>query len=151
MDDLFAELQQAVRGSGSRAERAQRAADAIREATECRWVGIYTVDASTVTNDAWSGPSAPAHPSFAVDEGLTAHAIAAAAVAVSNDVARDSRYLTNQEDSGSELIVPVLIGGVPHGTLDIEQPYLGAFNGTAIAGYERIAAVLAPLWADAGG
>jgi putative methionine-R-sulfoxide reductase with GAF domain len=70
-------------------------------------VGIYTVAAGTVSNEAWSGTGPPAHPTFPATEGLTAHAIAARAVALSNDVAADPRYLTNQADTGSELIIPI--------------------------------------------
>lgn len=71
-------------------------------------MGIYTVFDGVVANEAWSGPAGPAHPSFPVTQGLTAPAIGARAVAVSNDVVRDPRYLANQDDSGCELIVPVL-------------------------------------------
>jgi putative methionine-R-sulfoxide reductase with GAF domain len=69
----------------------------------------------------------------------TAHAITARAVAVSNDVERDPRYLTNQQDSGSELIVAILAIGRVVGTLDIEDDEVGAFDGAAIARYESVA------------
>ena len=140
LDDLAA-------GGGPRRERAARAADAIRAATGCRWVGIYTVAGGTVTNEAWSGPAAPAHPMFADTQGLTAHAVRTGSVALSNDVARDPRYLTNQDDSGSELIVPVLVGGRVVGTLDVESGAVGAFDGAAVARFERLAEALHPLWA----
>jgi hypothetical protein len=73
------------------------------------WIGIYTVADGLVTKRrlGWSGPGAPAHPVFAATKGLTGHAVRAGAMAVSNNVAAEPRYLTNQEDSGSELIVPV--------------------------------------------
>jgi putative methionine-R-sulfoxide reductase with GAF domain len=67
-------------------------------------------------------------------------------VAVSNDVANDPRYLTNQDDSGSELIVPVCDGVRVVGTLDVESDHVGAFTGDTIAFYERIARALQPLW-----
>jgi putative methionine-R-sulfoxide reductase with GAF domain len=110
-ESVLAHLDEMVVTELSRAMRAGRAADAIRQATHARWVGIYTVVDNVVTNEAWSGPGAPAHPSFPVTEGLTAHAVRTGSVALSNDVARDPRYLTNQEDSGSELIVPILVDG----------------------------------------
>ena len=115
-------------GKGSREERAARAADQVRRATGARWVGIYTVASAMVTCDGWSGPGAPAHPSFAATEGLTAHAVRAGAVALSNDVSRDPRYLANQADSGSELIVPVLADGHVIGPLDVESDRTGAFD-----------------------
>lgn len=67
-------------------------------------------------------------------------------VALSNDVARDPRYLTNQDDSGSELIVPTLVDGRVVGTLDVESGRPGGFDGTAIARYEHLATALHPLW-----
>lgn len=96
--------------------------------------------------EAWSGPGAPAHPTFAATQGLTAHAIRARAAAVSNDVAHDPRYLTNQDDSGSELIVPILRDDTVVGTLDIESSDVGAFSGAGIDRYERLAMALLPLW-----
>src|SRR5262249_10302667 len=124
------------------------AARLIREASGARWVGIYTVANGFVSNEAWSGPGAPAHPTFPVTQGLTGHAVRAAAVAVSNDVLLDPRYLTNQDGSGSELIVPILVAGKVVGTLDIESDTIGAFGGAEIARYEEIAARLCPLWSD---
>jgi GAF domain-containing protein len=145
-DSLRAALGEAMAADAPRPVRAGSAADAIRQATDARWVGIYTVADPQVTNEGWSGPGAPAHPSFSVTEGLTAHAIRTGSVAVSNDVGRDPRYLTNQEDSGSELIVPILLEGHVVGTLDVESDKLGSFDGAAIVRYERLAAALRPLW-----
>jgi putative methionine-R-sulfoxide reductase with GAF domain len=133
-------------GEGSREVRAAQAADLVRRATGARWVGIYTVAGAMVTCEGWSGPGAPAHPSFAVTQGLTAHAVRAGAVALSNDVSRDPRYLANQADSGSELIVPVLAGSHVIGTLDVESDHTGVFDGSAILDYERLADALRPLW-----
>ena len=145
-DSVIGQLGVIATGEGSREERAAGAANLIRRATGARWVGIYTVTGAAVTCDAWSGPGAPAHPSFAITEGLTAHAIRSRALALSNDVSRDPRYLANQEDSGSELIVPILVSGRVAGTLDVESASTGAFGGSAILDYERLAAVMRPLW-----
>jgi L-methionine (R)-S-oxide reductase len=129
-----------------RSARARMAANLIRQETGARWVGIYTVAAGTVSNEGWSGPGAPAHPTFPATEGLTGHAIPARAIAMSNDVRRDPRYLTNQDDSGSELIVPVTVAGQVVGTLDVESDLIGAFGATEIAQYERLAQALQPMW-----
>jgi putative methionine-R-sulfoxide reductase with GAF domain len=138
----------AVVGEGDRAARAKRAADLIRTVTSARWVGIYTVAEGLVTNEGWSGPGAPAYPSFSVSQGLTAHAIRGRRAVVSNDVAADPRYLTNQDDSGSEVIVPVLGEGDQSviGTLDIESGSLNAFDEGAVRDFEAIARQLRPLW-----
>jgi putative methionine-R-sulfoxide reductase with GAF domain len=146
-DSVIAELGVISAGEGSREERAARAADLVCRATGARWVGIYTVTDAVVTCDGWSGPGAPAYPSFAVTEGLTAHAVHTGAPALSNDVSRDPRYLADQEDSGSELIVPILADGRVAGTLDVESDRTGAFGGSAILDYEHLADAVRPLWA----
>ena len=148
MDEpLLADLAAAVTVAGKLAgKRARAGADVIRHATAARWVGIYAVADGTVTNLGWSGPAPPAHPVFPVDQGLTSHAVRSRAVAVSNDVAGDPRYLTNQDDSGSDLIVPVVASGRVIGTLDVESDAVGAFGGADIARYESLARALVALW-----
>ena len=145
-ESLLTTLRTMVRSEGSRVARASTAVAAIRNATAARWVGLYSVVSDRVTNEAWIGPAAPTHPTFGADQGLTAHAIAAGAVAVSNDVQRDPRYLANQADSGSELIVPIICPGRVVGTLDVEDDRPGAFDGAAIQCFERLAEALRPLW-----
>ena len=91
--------------------RAGRAAERICAGTGRRWVGIYRVTGREVRNLGWSGPAPPAYPTFPADQGLTGAAIRSGSTVVSNDVATDPRYLTNQDTTGSELIVPILIAG----------------------------------------
>jgi GAF domain-containing protein len=136
-------------GSGTRAERARRVADLVRRGTGHRWVGIYSVVRGTVVLEAWSGPAPPAYPEFPADRGLTGAAIATGDVVVSNDVAADPRYLTNADTTGSELIAPVRAGGRVVGTVDLESHLTGAFTDADADLARRLAAVLAPLWADA--
>jgi GAF domain-containing protein len=145
-DSVIAQLGAVATSEGSRQERATRAANLIRQTTGARWVVIYTVTGAVVACDGWSGPGAPAYPSFAVTEGLTAHAICTGAAALSNDVSRDPRYLANQADSGSELIVPIVADGRVAGTLDVESDRIGAFGGSSILDYERVAWALRRLW-----
>jgi GAF domain-containing protein len=145
-ESVIAELGVIAAREGSRQERAAQAAGLVRRATGARWVGIYTVTDAVVICDGWSGPGAPAYPSFAVTEGLTAHAVRTGALALSNDVSRDPRYLANQQDSGSELIVPILADGRVVGTLDVESDRRGAFGGSSILDYERLANAVRPLW-----
>jgi GAF domain-containing protein len=130
---LLERIGQAVSGSVERAERARAAADLIRDGTGQRWVGIYTVTESSVVNEAWSGPGPPAFPMFQRERGLTAHALRTRSQALSDDVANDPRYLANQDDPGSELILPVIRDEQVVGTLDVESDELGAFDGTLIA------------------
>jgi L-methionine (R)-S-oxide reductase len=134
--------------AGSRVERAQHLADLIRASTSRRWVGVYQVTGGKVVNLAWSGPSAPAHPSFPVGEGLTGAAIETRESVVSNDVAQDPRYLTALASTGSELIVPIVIGAGVVGTLHVEDERSNAFDDDDQRLFERAASAMGPLFVE---
>jgi L-methionine (R)-S-oxide reductase len=131
---------------GNREDRAQRIADLIRQETGRRWVGIYAVTSENVVNLAWSGPSAPAHLKFPATQGLSGAAIRQHAMVVSNDVARDPRYLTALGSTGSEMIVPVSVDGEVVGTVDVEDERPGAFGTEDRRLFEEIAAALEALY-----
>jgi putative methionine-R-sulfoxide reductase with GAF domain len=139
-----------VRMAVARAERIEEAAGElaalIRRESGRRWVGIYRVTDRLIVNLAWSGPAAPAHPTFPVGQGLTGAAVTARATVCSNDVTNDPRYLANQSTTGSELIVPVLLEGDVVGTLDVEEPIAQAFTRGDELQFEAIAAALSPLY-----
>ena len=94
--------------------------------------------------DGWSGPGSPAYPSFAVTEGLTAHAVRTGALALSNDVSRDPRYLANQDNSGSEL-VPILGRRARSRHAGRGKRPRGASSGSSILDYERLAGAVRSL------
>jgi L-methionine (R)-S-oxide reductase len=144
--DLVADVRREVAGDAAAEERASRAAELIRGRTGRRWVGVYRVTSSEVRNLAWSGPAAPAYPSFPIERGLTGAAVRSRRTVVANDVASDPRYLTNQESTGSELIVPVLADGTVVGTLDIEDAATDAFDEEDQALFESLAAALTGLY-----
>jgi GAF domain-containing protein len=144
------ELERAVRAAATlalaREERAQQIADLVRDATGRRWVGIYDVTATEVVNLAWSGPGPPAHLRFPIERGLTGAAISARRTVVANDVARDPRYLTALASTGSELIVPVIVGERVVGTLDLEDERIDAFGEEDQLLSERVAVEMSPLY-----
>ena len=144
------ELLEAVRAAAelplSRAERSQRIADLVRTATGRRWVGVYEVTSAEVVNLAWSGPAPPSHPRFPAEHGLTGAAIRARETVVSNDVAQDPRYLTALVSTGSELIVPIIVGNRVVGTLDVEDERNDAFGDDDRRLFERIAGQIQPLY-----
>ena len=67
---------------------------------------------------------------------------------LSNDVAADDRYLSNQPDSGSELIAPVIVDETVVGTLDVESERTDAFRESDRQAFARLAECLTDLWAD---
>jgi GAF domain-containing protein len=131
---------------GNREDRAQKIADLIRHETGRRWVGIYAVTSEEVVNLAWSGPAAPAHPRFPVTQGLSGAAIRQRETVISNDVARDPRYLAALESTGSEMIVPVSVDGEVVGTVDVEDERPGAFGRQAQRLFEELAGALQALY-----
>ena len=144
--DLAGEVRRIAGADAPLDERASRAAELIRTRTGRRWVGIYRVTRTEVRNLAWSGPGAPAYPNFPIDQGLTGTAVRSRSTVLSNDVANDPRYLTNQESTGSELIVPVLLDGEVVGTLDVEDAATDAFDEEDRIVFERFAAALTDLY-----
>ena len=145
--DLRAAVRAAAEAPLPRAERAQRVAELVRAATGRRWVGVYERTAREVVNLAWSGPAPPAHLRFAADKGLTGVAISTRATVVSNDVANDPRYLTALASTGSEIIVPVLVGERVAGTLDVEDERTDAFSADDCLLLEGVAHEMAGLYA----
>jgi L-methionine (R)-S-oxide reductase len=77
-----------------RTMKAEHIAQTIREDGAYRWVGVYDVDLDhgLVSNVAWSGPAAPAYPTFPVTKGLTSRAIAEKKTINVGDVASDPAY-----------------------------------------------------------
>ena len=144
--NLVEDVRREAGAAGSVEERAARVAELIRTRTGRRWVGIYRVAGGKVSNLAWSGPAAPAYPDFPVERGLTGAAVRSRATVLSNDVANDPRYLTNQESTGSEVIVPVLVGGTVVGTLDVEDAATDAFGEEDQAMFGELAAALTGLY-----
>ena len=144
------ELQEAVRAvaerRGPRGERAQQIADLVRTATGRRWVGVYEVSPTEVINLAWSGPAPPAHVRFPAEQGLTGAAISARETVVSNDVAGDPRYLTALVSTGSEMIVPILVGDQVVGTLDVEDETTDAVNDDDRRLFELVAREMGSLY-----
>jgi L-methionine (R)-S-oxide reductase len=133
-----------------RVAKAERIAEAIRSKGSYRWVGLYDVDiqGGLVSNIAWSGPNAPAHPIFPITKGLTARAIAGRKTINVGDVANDLGYLTALDDTRAEIIVPVLdiAGDRVIGTIDVESERLNAFDSTEQEFLEECARLLAGFW-----
>jgi len=131
-----------------REERARAIAAEIHAAGNYRWVGIYDVDAQTVSVIAYSGPGAPAYPTFARDRGLTAQVLRTGQTVVAGDVTSNADYLTAFPTTRSEMIVPVRAGGEIVGTIDVESERVEAFTDADRAALERIAQVLEPLFSE---
>jgi L-methionine (R)-S-oxide reductase len=151
-EDLLGELRNAIARGGERRELLWEVADAIRQAGRYRWVGLYDVDhaAKMVRNIVWSGPGAPAHPTFPVTMGLTGSAVAEKRVINVADVTRDPRYLAAFSSTRSEIIVPIFDreGREVVGTIDVESAEVNAFDAVAQEMLRECASVIQPLWME---
>ncbi|MGA8534610.1 MAG: GAF domain-containing protein, partial [Candidatus Tumulicola sp.] len=117
-------------------------------ARDYRWVGVFEVDDDRIALLGHTGATAPAFVEFSAAEGLSGEAVRTQATVISNDVARDPRYLTAFESTGSEMIVPILgaESGIAIGTLDVESDRVDAFSGDDRDFVERCANALMPLF-----
>jgi putative methionine-R-sulfoxide reductase with GAF domain len=150
MDKSLMDLSRTLQQGGDRPEMARKFAEAIRAAGPYRWCGIYDVDLQKgiVSNIAWSGADAPAHPVFPITNGLTSRAIADKRTVNVGDVANDPDYLTALTTTRSEIIIPVLdaAGERVVGTIDVESDRPDAFDSAAQDGLEKCATALRGFW-----
>lgn len=148
MNNTLNQILMTAAGSDDRAVKAKRLAELIQKLGEYRWVGIYDVGPETVSIVGWSGPSAPAYPSFPVTKGLSGSAIESKKAVIVGDVRNDSRYLTAFGSTLSEMIVPVLHPGDGRvvGTVDVESERANAFTSRDREMIEQCAQSALPLW-----
>jgi L-methionine (R)-S-oxide reductase len=148
VDNTLNQIRSTAASGGDRAERAKRLADLIRKLGDYRWVGVYDVGAENVSIIAWSGPSAPEHPTLPATKGLTGAAIQQKKAVVVGDVRNDPRYLTAFGSTLSEIIVPVFAPGEDRviGTVDVESEKANAFSARDQQMIEQCAQAALPLW-----
>src|SRR2546423_4720 len=112
-----------------------------------RWVGLYDVRPSHIAAIAWTGPTAPRHPTFPRTQGLNGAAVAVGAPVIVQDVRNDPRYLTTFGSTRAEAIFPVCgAAGELVGTIDVESDRINAFTPEDEAFLRQCADVLAFLW-----
>jgi L-methionine (R)-S-oxide reductase len=131
-----------------RPEKFEQVAALIREARGYRWVGIYDVTEKEIGAIAWSGPNAPAYPTFPVELGLCGSAVRTGSYVVVSDVTQDARYLTTLDTTRSEIVVPVKEGttGQVIGLIDVESARVDAFSEDDISALTGYAYLLSAHW-----
>jgi len=148
VNNVLGQIRSIAASGDDRAAKAKRLAERIQTLGSYRWVGIYDVGPEQVSIIAWSGPSAPEHPTFPVDKGLTGAAIQQKKAVVVGDVRSDPRYLTAFGSTLSEIIVPVFAPGEDRviGTVDVESEKANAFSARDQQLIEQCAQAALPLW-----
>ena len=148
MNNVLGQIRMTAAGADDRAVRAKRLAELVRKLGDYRWVGVYHVDAETVSIIGWNGPGAPAHPTFPASRGLTGAAIKERKAVNVGDVRSDPRYFPAFSDTISEIIVPVLdpSGERVIGTVAVESERANAFGPSDQRMIEQCAQAALPLW-----
>lgn len=127
--------------------RAKQVANIIQSARNYYWVGIYQVRPEEIAAIGWTGANAPAHPTFAVGDGLNGAAVQSGQPVIANDVAADPRYLATSTDTQAEMIVPVLNAQRKVvGTIDVASKEPNAFAEEDSKVLEECAAVMVELF-----
>jgi len=147
-ENVFESIRFIVSGAENRIEKARKIAEAIRNYGPYRWVGLYDVGRDEVSIIAFSGPSAPAYPTFPIGKGLTGSAIKEKKTVVVGDVTKDLRYLTAFGSTKSEIIIPILDSrrGMVVGTVDVESERTDAFSDTDRKVLEDCGIAASSLW-----
>jgi putative methionine-R-sulfoxide reductase with GAF domain len=147
-EEIVERIRSVVTRTGVRSEKAKQLAEAVRSLGNYRWTGVYDVGDETVSIIAYSGPGAPAYPTFPVNRGLTGEAIREKATVLVGDVQTDPRYLTAFGSTLSEIIVPIVDpqSGKVIGTIDVESERANAFSPSDQQLLEECARAALPLW-----
>ena len=110
-------------------------------------MGLYDVGPSTISAVAWTGPTAPAHPTFPRERGLNGAAVTSAAPVIVQDVREDPRYLTTFGATLAEAIFPVCApDGRIVGTIDVESDRAHSFTAEDERFLAWCAEALVELW-----
>jgi len=150
MRDIYTDLRAILNDRLDRCTKARALAEALRNARDYHWVGLYDVTATEISAIAWTGAVAPAFPNFPRSRGLNGAAVSAGQPLIVQDVARDTRWLTTFSTSKAEAIFPVTLHGAIVGTIDVESDRVGAFMSADEDFLRGAAVVLQPLWAAPG-
>ena len=147
-EGIFESLRLITSDAEDRVEKARKIAEAIRNYGPYRWVGLYDIGRDEVSIIAFSGPSAPAYPTFPIGKGLTGSAIKEKKTVVVGDVTKDPRYLTAFGRTKSEIIIPILDSrrGMVVGTVDVESKRANAFSDADRKALEDCATAASKLW-----
>ena len=114
----------------------------LKEIPHYTWAGIYLVEGGELVLGPYLGKPSP-HTRIPLGRGICGAAATARATIVVDDVHGDPRYLACSIETKSEIVVPIMRGGVVLGEIDIDSDRPAAFGEDDRQMLERVAAVLA--------
>jgi GAF domain-containing protein len=98
-----------------------------REVPTYHWVGIYLLVGNELVLGPYVGAPSP-HARIPLGRGICGAAATEATTIIVDDVNSDPRYLECSLDTQSEIVVPIIHGGVVLGEIDIDSHEPAAFG-----------------------
>ena len=108
---------------------------------DLNWAGFYRVIGEELVLGPFVGK--PACLRIAFGRGVCGTAAASAATQIVPDVAQFAGHIACDGDTLSELVVPVVAGGIVIAVIDLDSPMRARFDAADAAGIERLAAIAA--------
>jgi L-methionine (R)-S-oxide reductase len=112
-----------------------------REVPTYNWVGIYLLVDNELVLGPFVGAPSP-HTRIPLGRGICGAAATEATTIIVDDVNSDPRYLECSLETQSEIVVPIIHGGVVLGEIDIDSHERAAFGPTDRDLLEQVASQL---------
>ena len=112
-----------------------------REVPTYNWVGIYRLVGNELVLGPFVGAPSP-HARIPLGRGICGAAATEATTIIVDDVSSDPRYLACSIETRSEIVVPIIHGGVVLGEIDIDSHERAAFGPTDRDLLEKVASRL---------
>jgi L-methionine (R)-S-oxide reductase len=112
-----------------------------REVPTYNWVGIYLLVGNELVLGPFVGAPSP-HMRIPLGRGICGAAATEATTIIVDDVKSDPRYLECRLETQSEIVVPIIHGGVVLGEIDIDSHERAAFGPTDRDLLEQVASQL---------
>jgi GAF domain-containing protein len=144
---LYREMETQLRALiGGESDPVANAANAValvyHSLPDLNWAGFYILKQGELVLGPFQGK--PACIRIAVGKGVCGTAVAERRSIVVPDVDAFPGHIACDGASRSELVVPLMSGGVPFGVLDLDSPTRGRFDDVDRAGCEALVRALEP-------
>ena len=110
---------------------------------DLNWAGFYLMKRGELVLGPFQGK--PACVRIAVGKGVCGAAAAKRTTMLVKDVHAFPGHIACDAASNSELVVPLIKGGVVHGVLDLDSPNVGRFDEKDQAGFEKIVSLFVSM------
>ena len=142
-ETLAGRLPQAIAAATDRQAAMFRAITTLKEALpHYSWVGIYVLEGTELVLGPYLGKPSP-HTRIPLNSGICGAAASEKATIIVDDVNSDPRYLACSLETRSEIVVPIMLGDLVLGEIDIDSDQPAAFTAADRALLEQVAAALA--------